>query len=63
MVTYDANPTRRNDGKYEFSFKGLSTDTKPTGTWHNQGIANGSSFLEINTQAISFYDEEGETWD
>jgi len=46
----------------EFSFKGLSTDTKPTGTFQDTKIGNGSSFLEIDTKNLSFYDEENETW-
>ena len=29
----------------EFGFKGLSTDTKPTGKWGKTLIENGSSFF------------------
>lgn len=38
-------------------FVGLSTDTKPTGD-----IPNGSSFFEIDTLKIYFYDKENEDW-
>ena len=35
---------------------GLSTDTKPT------GFATGSSFFEVDTSDVYFYDEAGKTW-
>lgn len=41
---------------------GLSTDTKPTKEYNGHKIANGSSFFEIDTQDISFYDESTESW-
>lgn len=44
------------------SFKGLSTDTKPVETFQGLEIPNGSSFLEIDTQNVVFYDAEGQTW-
>lgn len=55
----------RSDGNNEiatFSFKGLSTDTRPTGKWEDTVIKNGSSFLEIDTQNIQFYDQESQVW-
>lgn len=45
-----------------FSFKGLSTDTKPTGDWAGIEIKNGSSFFELDTQKISFYDGDSKSW-
>lgn len=57
MVTITKN-TQENT----LSFKGLSTDTKPTGTFQGLKIPNGSSFLEIDTQEMVFYDEENENW-
>lgn len=57
MVTLTKN-TQENT----FSFKGLSTDTKPTDTFQGLEIPNGSSFLEIDTQAMVFYDAENKTW-
>lgn len=38
-------------------FSGLSTDTKPT-----EGLATGSSFFEVDTNDVYFWDEESETW-
>lgn len=48
--------------KAEMSFKGLSTDTKPTGTYGGREIMNGSSFFEIDTQNLAFYDGSTDTW-
>lgn len=62
MVTTDGLPIRRADEKYKFSFDGLSTDTKPTKEYSGYPIANGSSFFELDTQSISFYDESTESW-
>ena len=45
-----------------FSFKGLSTDSKPTGEYMGKNIANGSSFFELNTQDIKFYDADSQDW-
>lgn len=41
--------------------RGLSTDTKPT-TIDGKDIANGSVFIEIDTQKISFFDETSKEW-
>ena len=57
MVTLTKN-TQENT----FSFKGLADDTKPTGTFQGMEIPNGSSFFEIDTQNIVFYDAENQTW-
>ena len=38
-------------------YRGLSTDTKPT-----DGVVNGSSFIEIDTGSIYFYDAENYEW-
>lgn len=57
MVTLTKN-TQENT----FSFKGLSTDTKPTEVFQGLEIPNGSSFLEIDTQVMVFYDAENKTW-
>lgn len=50
----------QNAVKYELS--GLSTDTKPTGTFAGKTIANGSSFFEMDTQNVKFYDAENDVW-
>lgn len=38
-------------------FYGLSADAKPT-----QNVANGSSFVEMDTKAIYLFDEESAEW-
>lgn len=57
MVTFTKN-TQENI----LSFKGLSSDTKPVETFQGLEIPNGSSFLEIDTQNMVFYDAENKTW-
>lgn len=54
---------RKGDGT-EFYFKGLSSDTKPTGTYgdNDEKIKNGSIFMEMNTKTVKYYDEANETW-
>ena len=44
------------------SFKGLSTDTKPTETYNGKEIKNGSSFFELDTFEVYMYDEENHEW-
>jgi hypothetical protein len=41
--------------------RGLSTDTKPT-TIDGKELANGSAFIEIDTQKILFFDAENKEW-
>lgn len=48
--------------KISFEFRGLSTDTKPTITYGGANIANGSVFIEIDTEDILFYDEASSDW-
>lgn len=50
------------DNHYRLRFHGLSTDTKPVGTYDNMIIGNGSSFLELDKKNVSFYDGAGKTW-
>lgn len=44
------------------SLKGLHDDTKPTQTFQNTRIQNGSTFLEIDTGDVFMYDAENEEW-
>ena len=41
---------------------GLSTDTKPTGSFEGKKIANASSFFEMDTQNVYFYDGATSDW-
>ena len=52
----------KTDTSDELSFKGLSTDTKPTQTFNGLAITNGSSFFEMDTQDVYFYDGAAEKW-
>ena len=60
MITYDGIPTTEEERN--FDFRGLSTDTKPTGEYNGLAIKNGSTFFEIDTQTVKFYDADSETW-
>lgn len=62
MITLDETPKKMSGGAYEMGFTGLSTDDKPTGTYDDKRIANGSSYLEVDTHTVYFYDEEGAQW-
>jgi hypothetical protein len=46
------------DGAYVIDAAGLSTDTKPTGAT----IATGSTFMEVDTGKVYFYNESNQTW-
>ena len=55
-----------NQGTYStakpMSLYGLSTDEKPTETFNDVAIANGSTFMEIDTGKVSMYDAENAEW-
>lgn len=57
MVTLD-----KSDVNEPLSFKGLSTDTKPTVKINDVAIKNGSTFFEMDTQDVYFYDGATDTW-
>lgn len=44
------------------TFCGLSTDTKPVGVYEGITIANGSLYIEMDTDKKYLYDEENQTW-
>ena len=52
----------KDDTKDELSFKGLSTDSKPTQTFEGIKITNGSSFFEMDTQLVFFYNGATDSW-
>lgn len=60
MIT--AVKTEGTELKGKFEFMGLSTDTKPTETYEGTEIMNGSSFFEMDNQAVKFYDETSKNW-
>ncbi len=51
-----------NNASTKFSLSGLSTDTKPTVEFDGKKIANGSTFLEMDTKDVKFYDADSDTW-
>ena len=53
----DAHDVVTGEKKY-IEYAGLSTDTKPTDDF----IATGSSFLEVNTCDVYFFDEASSEW-
>lgn len=60
MISYDVKKYEAGDSL--FNFKGLSTDTKPTKSYANMDIANGSTFFEMDTQEVYFYDGGTDSW-
>lgn len=52
----------KDDTTNELSFKGLSTDTKPTVNYNSLKITNGSTFFQMDTQEVYFYDEATDSW-
>lgn len=57
MITLD-----KSDVNEPLSFKGLSTDSKPTVKYNSLPIKNGSSFFELDTQEVYFYDGGTDSW-
>lgn len=52
----------KDDTTNELSFKGLSTDTKPTVKYDDLKIINGSTFFEMDTQQVFFYNGDTDDW-
>lgn len=52
---------RQNRKDILVDIRGLSTDEKPTEAY-NKDIDNGSTFMEIDTGDIYFYDKENNEW-
>lgn len=61
MITLGSKPAPWQGG-YKFEFEGLSTDTKPEKEYDGKAIANGSTYLSIDTQSVNFYDAENGKW-
>lgn len=55
------NKIEPEETKITVELRGLSTDTKPTEI-NNKTIDNGSTFIEIDTGKIYFYDLENTEW-
>lgn len=50
------------DGNDIVTFFGLSSDTRPTGEYRDLHLANGSKYIEINSNAEYVYDAENKQW-
>lgn len=62
MVTFNGSPKQWEGGRYLMELIGLSTDEKPIGKYQEKEIANGSTFMSIDTQDVNFYDQANEQW-
>ena len=60
MITVKEVKGTANGG--EFSLYGLSTDSKPTGNFLGMQIDNGSTFFEMDTKSVKFYDTDSDSW-
>lgn len=59
MITATGISKTNND--YAYDFMGLSTDDKPTIEDYPE-MKNGSSFMEMDTKTLYFYDAENAQW-
>ena len=59
MITYTGES--KTTDKVVYDFNGLSTDTKPTLTDY-PNMDNGSSFMEMDTKTLKFFDLANEQW-
>ena len=62
MITSGSPKFYLPDGSAQIDLRGLSSDTKPTVTYQGERIGNSSTFLEIDTQNVSFYDKSSDSW-
>lgn len=60
MVSVTSFNGRTLTGMLELS--GKSTDEKPVGSYEGYRIMNGSTFVEMDTGMVYFYDEEAQQW-
>lgn len=59
MITFTGTPKSNNASNYDFM--GLSGDDKPT-LEQFPNMENGSSFMEMDTKQLFFWDAEHEEW-
>lgn len=60
MVTVERDTISTEGAHHDFT--GLSTDTKPTISYNGFNILNGSTFLEMDTKVVYFYDAAAGVW-
>ena len=59
MITYTG--VSKTETKDQYDFMGLSTDEKPT-LEELPDMRNGSSYMEMDTKKLYFWDAENEQW-
>ena len=59
MITFTGNS--KTETGYKYDFEGLSTDSKPTIAQY-PSMMNGSSFFEMDTKKLYYYDAENAQW-
>ena len=59
MITIKGDPNSNNP----LEIYGLSTDTKPVVRENGKDMVNGSSFIEMDTSKLYFFNGESKTWE
>lgn len=59
MITFSG--VSKTESTYEYSFKGMSDDTKPLIADFPK-MQNGSTFLEMDTKKLYFYNADNDEW-
>ena len=57
ISVFRKNDISTSESEREVELRGLSTDDKPT-----DNVANGTTFIEIDTGKMYLYDAENEQW-
>lgn len=61
MITIDGIPIQKGE-RFQLELQGLSSDEKPTKEFKGMKIANGSTFLTMDSASVNFYDQANEKW-
>lgn len=62
MITVQGQNYNDYERATSFELRGMSTDEKPTEEYGGVKIANGSIFIEMDTEDLYFYDKDTNTW-
>lgn len=62
MITLLKRPRRWKDGTFDLAFVGKASDKKPTDIYERMRIGNGSTFLEMDTVTLFWYDLTTQEW-
>lgn len=61
MITVHSKTYIQGKDRWDFTFKGLSSDTKPLSSFGGNKIAENSLFLELDSGNIKYYEEASST--